>query len=61
MPLVQISIMEGRDDAAKERLIKEVTDAVEHSITAPRNSIRVLINELPPSHWGVAGIPKSKK
>ncbi|MFC3052893.1 4-oxalocrotonate tautomerase [Kordiimonas pumila] len=60
MPIVNISILEGRDDAAKARLIAEVTDAVEHSIGASREAIRVLINEIPASHWGTAGVPKSQ-
>lgn len=60
MPLVQISILEGREENAKERLIAQVTDAVEESLEAPRSAIRVLINEIPAAHWGVAGVPKSK-
>ncbi|MBL4640073.1 MAG: 4-oxalocrotonate tautomerase [Kordiimonadaceae bacterium] len=61
MPIVQISLIEGRDDAVKARVIKEVTDAIEHAADVPRSAIRVLINEIPASHWGVAGIPKSEK
>ena len=60
MPLVQITMIEGRDSEKKQRLIKEVTDAVEHAIEAPRKSIRVVINEVPAENWGIAGVPKSK-
>lgn len=55
MPLVQITIMEGRSDEKKERMIKEVSEAVSNSLDAPMENIRVLINEIPSSHWGIAG------
>lgn len=59
MPIVQISVIEGRSAESKVHLIAEVTDAIERTIGAPKASIRVLINEIPAAHWGVAGVPKS--
>lgn len=32
MPIVQINIMEGRDNEKKERMIAEVTDAICRSL-----------------------------
>ncbi|HLS67153.1 MAG TPA: 4-oxalocrotonate tautomerase [Pseudogracilibacillus sp.] len=63
MPLVQITIMEGRSDEKKERMIKEVSEAVSNSLDAPMENIRVLINEIPSSHWGIAGqsVAKGRK
>lgn len=55
MPLAQISILEGRDDEKKERLIRAVTDAIESSLDAPRDTIRVVLTEIPKQHWGVGG------
>ncbi|HYW91178.1 MAG TPA: 4-oxalocrotonate tautomerase [Gammaproteobacteria bacterium] len=55
MPIAHISILEGRADEQKERLIREVTAAISHSLDAPRESVRVLIHELPKSHWGIGG------
>lgn len=55
MPIIQVNMMEGRDDAQKERLIAELTEAVVSSLGAPRESVRVLINEMPKTHWGIAG------
>lgn len=60
MPIVNISLLEGRDDEAKAKLIGAVTDAIVDSIGAPRTAIRVLLTEVPPAHWGTAGVPKSK-
>ena len=59
MPIVNISIIEGRSSAKKARLIKEVTQAVSRSLDAPEAAIRVLVQEYPAAHWGVAGVPKS--
>ena len=55
MPIVQVNMLEGRTDAQKERLIKEVTDAVARAIDAPIDSIRIIINEMPKQHFGIAG------
>ena len=46
MPLVEITIIEGRTSAQKSALITQVTDAVENAISAPRQAIRVAIREL---------------
>jgi 4-oxalocrotonate tautomerase len=58
MPIVEISLIEGRTKDVKAALIKAVTDAVETAVGAPRESIRVLLREYPAAHWGVAGVPK---
>ena len=58
MPIVDIKILEGRSAEMKRRLISEVTDSVEHSLGVRRDAIRVIIQEIPPAHWGVAGEPK---
>lgn len=55
MPVVQVNIIEGRSEQQKERLIHELTEAVHRAIEAPAESIRVLITEMPSSHWGIAG------
>lgn len=60
MPIVNISILSGRNDEQKARLISEVTDAVVRSIDAEKSAVRVIISEVPPSHWGTAGVQKSR-
>lgn len=55
MPIANITIMEGRDDEKKANLIASITDAIEESLGAPRESIRVILNEVPKSHFGIAG------
>ncbi|GAA3525930.1 2-hydroxymuconate tautomerase [Zobellella aerophila] len=55
MPIVQVNMMEGRSDQQKEAVIEEVTAALMRSLDAPRESVRVLINELPRQHFGIGG------
>ena len=55
MPIAQINIIEGRTDAQKETLISEVTDAIVRALDAPKQSVRVIINEMPKQHFGIAG------
>lgn len=58
MPLIDVTLIEGRPPEKKKALIKALTDAVEQSIGAPRDSVRVILREVPAAHWGVGGVPK---
>lgn len=55
MPIAQLNILEGRTDEQKEALIHEVTDAIVRSLDAPVESVRIIINEMPKQHFGIAG------
>ncbi len=55
MPLAQISILKGRSKEMKTDLIREVTEAIRKSLNAPKESVRVIIYEVPKSDWGIAG------
>ena len=61
MPFIQINILEGRSPEKKERLIREVTDLVSDVLDAPVESVRVMINEFQPEHWGIAGESVKKR
>jgi 4-oxalocrotonate tautomerase len=58
MPLVEVTMIEGRSKEKKVALMKRLTDAVEETVGAPRESIRVVIREVPAEHWAVGGVPK---
>ncbi|AHI31457.1 MULTISPECIES: 2-hydroxymuconate tautomerase [Marinobacter] len=60
MPIAQLYILEGRTDEQKERLIREVSEAMSRSIDSPIERVRVIITEMPKSHFGIAGEPASK-
>lgn len=60
MPIVHVHMMEGRTVEQKEAVIREVSDAISRAVDVPLDRVRVLIMELPKSHWGIAGVPASK-
>lgn len=55
MPFIKINLLEGRTSEKKELLIKEVTETVANVLNAPKETIRILIQEVPYEHWGIAG------
>ncbi|MDR3505699.1 MAG: 2-hydroxymuconate tautomerase family protein [Acidocella sp.] len=60
MPIVEITLIEGRSFELKEKLVKEVTQAVVSSIGAPKEAVRVILREVPPWHFGAGGEVKGK-
>jgi 4-oxalocrotonate tautomerase len=60
MPLIEISMLTGRDTDTKERMITEVTDAVVRTSGAPPEAVTVIIREVPRTNWARAGVPYSK-
>lgn len=59
MPLIQVTLIEGRSAESKTTLIRGLTAATVEATGAPRESIRVILQEVPSAHWGVGGVPKS--
>ena len=55
MPIIQAFLLEGRDEATKANFISAVTDAAVNTLKAPRESIRIIITEMPGEHFGIAG------
>jgi 4-oxalocrotonate tautomerase len=51
MPLVQVSIRAGRPAENIRKMISAVTAAVAESLDAAPQSIRVIVSEVPLTHW----------
>jgi 4-oxalocrotonate tautomerase len=60
MPIVQISMIQGRTPEKKEQLIKKVTDAIVEVLQIPAEKVRIILNEVPKENIGVGGVPQSK-
>ena len=58
MPILDITLLEGRSADKKTALIKEVTEATVRALDVRPEQVRVILRELHPSHFGVAGVPK---
>ena len=53
MPLVQITMIEGRDDEAIANCMKQVARAIHQTLGAPLEAVRVIVEEVPAKRWGV--------
>lgn len=53
MPIVQITLVQGRDDAVINHCIKEVARTIEKTLGAPLDSIRVMVYQVPPVLYAV--------
>lgn len=53
MPVVQISVVAGRDEASIKRCVKEVARSVHETLGAPLSAIRVMVYQVPAAHWAV--------
>ena len=55
MPLVYITMMEGRPLEKIEKMITMVSEAIATSLEAPIESVRIMVNEMQPHQYGVGG------
>jgi 4-oxalocrotonate tautomerase len=58
MPFVEVTLVAGRTREQKRALFEAIAIAVETSLEVKRDSIRIVLREVPPEHWAVGGIPK---
>ena len=56
MPLIQVTLVEGRSPEQLRALISSLTAAVTDSIGAPKEAIRVVLNEVPDTHWATGDV-----
>lgn len=59
MPVLHMTLVKGRPKEKLEAMYREVTEAIHQTIGAPRESVRIIVNEVEPEHFVVAGVPKS--
>ena len=55
MPFAQIYLLEGRTEEQKRAVIEKVTQALVEAVGAPVSTVRVLIQDVPKTNWGIAG------
>ncbi len=56
MPLIQVTLREGRSAEQLRALISALTRAAVESIDAPKESVRVIIQEVPATHWAAGDV-----
>ena len=60
MPFIRVDILEGRTPEQKRALIKELTEVTSRVLDTPAERVRVVITEIPKTHWGIGGVPVSE-
>ncbi|WP_051857501.1 tautomerase family protein [Streptomyces cellulosae] len=56
MPLIEVTLVEGRTPKQLRSLIHELHGAAVRAIAAPPESVRVVIREVPPTHWAAGDV-----
>jgi 4-oxalocrotonate tautomerase len=56
-----VSIREGRPPEAIRTMISAVTAAIAESLDAPPASIRVVVTEVPLTHWATGDVTLAEK
>jgi 4-oxalocrotonate tautomerase len=56
MPFVKIDLIAGRPPEKHRALIARVTDAVCEALEVQAETVRVVLNEVPPELWGKGGV-----
>lgn len=60
MPMIQVTLLQGRTVEQKHELIRRLTDATEEVLGGDRGRIRVALYEVNSDEWGIGGEPVSK-
>lgn len=60
MPLIQVTLVQGRTIEQKHALIAALTDAMGDTLGTPKDRIRVALYEVTADEWGIGGVPFSK-
>jgi 4-oxalocrotonate tautomerase len=61
MPIVSVSLASGRTPDEVRALISALTEAVVDSIGADKQSVRVLVTEVSPTHWAAGDITLAER
>ena len=61
MPIINVQMLSGRTTAQKDALIRELAEAAIRTLGVPEQSIRILLSEVDPHHWGIGTQSKADR
>lgn len=61
MPLIEVTLVEGRRADQLRELISGLTRAVVDAVDAPVDSVRVVIREVPATHWAAGDVTVAER
>jgi len=56
VPLVEVTLAEGRTPEQIRSLIHELHEAVIRAVAAPPENVRVIVREVPATHWAAGDV-----
>jgi 4-oxalocrotonate tautomerase len=56
MPLIEVTLVEGRTPEQLRSLISGLTHAAVEAIDAPVGNVRVVVREIPATHWAAGDV-----
>jgi len=59
LPIVLLHILEGRPEQKVKEVIDGVTEVISEKLEVKKEQVRVLVVEIPKTHWGIGGTPVS--
>jgi len=59
MPVVHVHLWEGRTEAQLKEIIEGITDVFVKMGSKP-DSVKVILHDIPKTHWGAGGKPASE-
>jgi len=55
VPIIQVQVLEGRNNEQIKNLIADLTDAAVRNLSVKPEQVRVLVTEVADTHWGAGG------
>lgn len=56
MPLIEVTLVEGRTPEQLRALISGLTRAASEAVGAPVENVRVVVREVPATHWAAGDV-----
>ena len=60
MPIVHITLFQGRTPEIKEDLLRKVTNAIAASLKIPEEGVHIVLHDVPKENVAQGGIPATK-
>ncbi len=61
MPLIQVTLREGRPGPDIRAMIGAVTRAVAEALNTSPQSVRIIVSEVPATHWATGDVTLQEK
>jgi len=56
MPLIQVTMLEGRTPEQKRRIVERFTNVLVEELSIKREAVTMTIVDVPPSNYAAAGV-----